>query len=55
MTGDELAEALDVSILTIRPRLTELSHSGMIEDSGDRRPNENGRGTIVWAITKPKN
>ena len=34
MTGDELAEALAISILTIRPRLTELSRSGLIEDSG---------------------
>lgn len=48
MTADEVANALEVSVLSIRPRIAELKKMGLIEDSGDRRSNESGRAAIVW-------
>jgi len=48
MTADEVAAALGVSILSIRPRMTELAHRGQIRDSGSRRRNVSGKSAIVW-------
>lgn len=48
MTADECAAALRLSILSIRPRVTELSNLGKLMDSGFRRQNASGRSAIVW-------
>lgn len=37
-TPDEAAAALNISILTSRPRFTELATAGLIEKTGERRP-----------------
>jgi len=42
-TADEAAELLGETILSIRPRFTELVRMGLIEDSGERRSNAPGR------------
>ena len=47
-TADEIADRLGESILTIRPRVTELNKLGKIKDTGARRPNSSGRPAIVW-------
>jgi predicted ArsR family transcriptional regulator len=47
-TADECASEIGVSILAIRPRLTELRKLGSIEDTGQRRRNVSGRSAIVW-------
>ena len=47
-TADEIAERLGESILTIRPRVTELNKLCKIKDTGVRRPNSSGRNAIVW-------
>jgi predicted ArsR family transcriptional regulator len=47
-TADECAEYLGESILSIRPRFSELRASGLIADSGLRRPNSSGRSATVW-------
>ena len=47
MTADEVAECMEKSILSIRPRIAELSKLGKIEDSGRRRTNESGKGATV--------
>ncbi len=52
MTADEVASSLRKSILSIRPRLTELRRLGQIEDTGWRRPNESGKRAIVWRVRK---
>jgi predicted ArsR family transcriptional regulator len=49
-TADEVAYALDVTVLSARPRVTELFKMGLIEDSGDRRPNSSGRNAVVWRM-----
>jgi predicted ArsR family transcriptional regulator len=48
MTADECAAQLRLSLLTVRPRVTELKHLGMVRDTGVRRPNASGRNAIVW-------
>ncbi len=48
MTADEVAEAMDESILAIRPRITELARMGSICDSNIRRKNKSGKSAIVW-------
>lgn len=52
MTADEVAGKLGLSILSIRPRMTELSRLGKVRDSGQRRPNASGRNAIVWCAVK---
>jgi hypothetical protein len=41
-TPDEIAERLGVSILSTRPRVTELLRRGVIIKTDSRRPNESG-------------
>lgn len=49
-TADEVAAALGQSVLSIRPRFTELKVRGEIEDTGVRRRNESGVNAIVWRV-----
>lgn len=49
-TADECAARLGFSILSIRPRLTELRELGRVCDTGARRPNASGRSAIVWGL-----
>ena len=43
ITPDEAAKALGMTVLSIRPRFTELKELGLIVDSGKRRSNDSGR------------
>lgn len=47
-TADEVAAILGESVLTIRPRMTELLRLGKIRDSGIRRLNDSHRRAKVW-------
>ena len=51
LTAHELAMALGMERTTCQPRTTELRLLGKIRDSGQRRPNPNGKMAIVWAAT----
>lgn len=54
MTADECAGRMGLSILTVRPRVTELSRLGKLRDSGTRRKNTlSGKSAIVWAPVYP--
>lgn len=53
MTADECAGRLGLSILTVRPRVTELSRLGKLRDSGTRRANGSGKKAIVWTPVFP--
>lgn len=41
-TADEIAKRLELSVLTVRPRATELFQLGLLEDTGLRKPNDSG-------------
>lgn len=48
-TADEVAlDFLRESVLSIRPRFSELKRLGKIEDTGQRRRNASGKSAIVW-------
>jgi hypothetical protein len=48
MTADEVAQALHESVLTVRPRVTELFQAGRIGRTGERRKNRSGRDAHVF-------
>ena len=48
MTADEIATLLNESILTVRPRVTELFKDGRIHRTGQRRKNQSGRYAHVY-------
>lgn len=52
LTTDECAERLGETVLSIRPRFTELAAKGEIEDSGIRRKNASGRSATVWRVAR---
>lgn len=50
LTADEIADRLGLTILSIRPRVSELNRLGLIEQAGERRANASGRMAHVWRI-----
>ena len=48
LTADELSARLDMDRWSIQPRTSELKRKGLIQDSGQRRPNATGKLAIVW-------
>lgn len=53
LTADEVAGRLGMSILSIRPRITELSRLNKVRDGGERRRNRSGKLAIVWVPVFP--
>lgn len=49
-TADECADGLGESVLSIRPRFTEMLRLGEIMDSGERRKNRSNRSATVWRV-----
>ena len=49
-TADEIAKDLDLSVLSVRPRVSELNRTGKIKQTGARRKNESGMTATVWRI-----
>lgn len=49
-TADEVAATLKESVLSIRPRLSELNAAKRIVDTGHRRKNKSGRTAAVWRV-----
>lgn len=52
LTADEVAGRLGESVLSIRPRLSELVASGLIEWTGERRKNNSGMSAKVWTTIR---
>lgn len=50
MTADEVAAYIAESVLSIRPRITELKQRGLIRDTGHRRANASGVNAKVWEV-----
>jgi hypothetical protein len=53
LTTIELAARLQVDSASIQPRTSELRRMGLIMDSGRRRRNPSGVGSIVW-VARPE-
>ena len=53
-TADEAAKDLNLSVLSVRPRVSELNRLGEIEQTGARRKNESGMTATVWQIASEK-
>ena len=53
MTTDECATILGLSVLTVRPRFSELRALGCLRDTTERRRNISGRKAVVWAVRPP--
>jgi predicted ArsR family transcriptional regulator len=51
-TSHELAAALELSLVTVSPRLKPLQSKGLVIDSGFKRTGESGRKSIVWRIRR---
>jgi predicted ArsR family transcriptional regulator len=47
-TADEVADRLGVSILSVRPRVSELHRSDLIEPTAERRKNKSGMLARCW-------
>ena len=50
LTGSEIAKKANRSLLSIRPRTTELKHQGLIIDTDKRRKNEYDNTEIVYKL-----
>lgn len=48
ISADEAADILHRSVLSIRPRFSELKTMGKIRDSKQRTKNRSGRGATRW-------
>lgn len=53
MTADEIATAIDLSVLSVRPRVSKMAALELIERTGERRPNVSGMSAAVWRV-RPK-
>ena len=47
-TADEVADRLEASILSVRPRVTELLRGNLIEPTAERRMNKSGMSAQCW-------
>jgi hypothetical protein len=47
-TADEVADRLDESFLSVRPRLSELRRNALIEPTAERRKNRSGMLARCW-------
>lgn len=50
LTADEVAAVMRKSVLSVRPRLSELLALELIEDTGKTRPNASGIKATVWKV-----
>jgi predicted ArsR family transcriptional regulator len=49
-TADEIAEQLNLSVLSVRRRVSELNRNGLIVQTGARRRNASGMTATVWRV-----
>jgi hypothetical protein len=54
-TTNEIAIRLNIDRGSVQPRTSELRVFGVIEDSGGRRRNANGKMAIVWTLVPDVN
>lgn len=52
-SADQIAAGLDENILTVRPRVSELRRSALIEPTAERRLNASGMFASSWRAVRP--
>lgn len=52
MTADEIATEMKRSILSVRPRVSELRRLGCIRPSGSRGKNDSGMSAMAWEVVR---
>jgi hypothetical protein len=53
LTADAVADRLGKSVLSVRPRVSELHRAGEIRPAGGRGKNDSGMSAIVWVVSPP--
>jgi hypothetical protein len=53
LTADQIADRLNRSVLSVRPRVSELNRQGEIRQSGARGRNDSGMSAAVWVVAPP--
>lgn len=53
LTADEVASKLNRSILSVRPRVSELHRQGEIRRTSIRGKNDSGMSASVWTLAPP--
>lgn len=53
MTADEIAAELKKSVLSVRPRVSELHRMGLIHPAGGRGKNDSGMSATRWEVVRP--
>jgi hypothetical protein len=53
LTADEVADKLHRSVLSVRPRVSELHRQGEIRQTGARGKNESGMSATIWVLSPP--
>jgi sugar/nucleoside kinase (ribokinase family) len=53
-TSDEIAQRLNLSVLQVRPRVSELGRLGLIIQTAERRENASGMSARVWKAAPAK-
>lgn len=51
-TPEQIAKRIGETVMNVRPRCSQLSAAGLIEDSGTRGQAMGGRNAIVWQVRK---
>ena len=52
-TADEVATEMNLSVLSVRPRVSELHRNGDLRDTAARRKNDSGMTATVWSFNPP--
>jgi DNA-directed RNA polymerase specialized sigma24 family protein len=50
LTADEIADRVGRSILSIRPRISELRARNKVKPTDTRRRNRSGKNAVVWTL-----
>lgn len=53
LSADEVAARLKASVLSVRPRVSELHRAGEIRRSEGRVKNDSGMAAAVWVVSPP--
>jgi hypothetical protein len=51
-TADQVAADLSLSVLTVRPRVSELHRLGLVERAPERRKNRSGMSAACWRASR---